>query len=266
MKKHEAEKSAETEASASKPPEDREGAAAPKGATPSRSMVAAVSTNNYAEVLLAHHDRGGAITEQYRALRNHLLAHYADRRFATLIASAEPGEGKTVTCLNLGIALAERIERTTIVVDCDLRKGEMAKYLNIDKSPGVADLLRSAAALDDVVRPTVYRNLFVIPAGEAKRQEVGELLGRPELHEIASELRRKYDYVLFDTPPINRAADAGMLGPAVDGAELVVRMNKTDRESVNRAIRLFHANNVTVSGLVLTHQRFFIPNYLYRYA
>jgi len=222
--------------------------------------------DGYAELLTAHHDRGGAVTEQFRALRTHLLAHYGGKHFSTIVTSAEPGEGKTVTCLNLGIVLAERPERRTIVVDGDLRKGNIASYLNIENSPGMADLVRGDTTIEAVVRPTVYANLFVIPAGQAQRHEVGELMGRPELQDIAGDLRRRYDYILFDTPPVNRAADAAVLGQAVDGALVVVRMNKTHRESVDRAIRLLHASSVTVAGLILTHQKFYIPNYLYRYS
>jgi Mrp family chromosome partitioning ATPase len=130
----------------------------------------------------------------------------------------------------------------------------------------MADLIRGTATIESVARPTVYPNLFVIPAGEVRLNEVGALLGRTELKEIGAELRQKYDYVLLDTPPVNRAADAGMLGQVVDGALLVVHMNKTHRESVDRAIRLLHASNITVAGLILTHQKFYIPNYLYRYS
>ena len=266
MKKHEAEETERKEPAEAQPPDKKKGGPTAKGAD--RPQVARMTefTDNDSELLTAHHDRGGAITEQFRSLRTHLIAHYADKRFTAIITSAEAGEGKTVTCLNLGIILTERTERTTLVVDCDLRKAKIASYLNIESSPGMVDLIRGTTAIDAAVQPTVYPNLFVLPAGEIERREVGELMGRPELREIVAQLRPKYDYVLFDTPPVNRAADAGMLGQAADGALLVVRMNKTHRESVDRAIRLLHAANVTVAGLVLTHQKFYIPNYLYRYS
>ena len=233
---------------------------------PPKATGTAVATNNYSEILATHHDRGGAVTEQFRALRTHILTHYGNKRFSAIITSAEPGEGKTATCLNFGVVLAELSERTTVVVDADLRKGSIAACLNIDKGPGMAELIRGTATIASVVRPTVYPNLFVIPAGETARREAGELMGRPELKEIELELKHMYDFVLIDSPPVNAAADAGMLGQAVDGALLVVHMNKTHRESVDRAIRLLHASNVTVAGLILTHQKFYIPNYLYRYS
>jgi len=234
---------------------------------PSRaSLLPPAGSNGYAQSLVPHHDRGGAIAEEYRALRTNLLAQYADERFCLLITSAEAGEGKTISTLNLALVLAERQERRTVVIDADLRKRTIASLLHIDNVPGLADVLRGDARLDAIVRPTAYPNLFVVPAGQSKQAEVGELLGRPELEEAVAELRRRYDYVLFDTPPITIASDAGMLGRATREALLVVRMNKTRRESVDRAIGLLHAANVKPVGMILTHQRYYIPNYLYRYS
>ena len=221
---------------------------------------------SFSESLVAHHDRGGALTEEYRALRTSLLAQCPDERFCYLVTSADAGEGKTVTAANLALVMAERVDRRTILIDCDLRKRKLAAMLNGKLSPGMVELLRGTASFKEVIQPTVCPNLFFIPPGEVKTEEVGELMGRPELDEIVSELRRHYDYMLFDTPPINVVSDAGMLGRATGGAILVVRMNKTHRESVDKAVRLLHAANVNVAGMVLTHRTFLIPNYLYRYS
>ncbi|MBE3132901.1 MAG: CpsD/CapB family tyrosine-protein kinase, partial [Acidobacteria bacterium] len=147
-----------------------------------------------------------------------------------------------------------------------LRRGRAASYLQIEKSPGMADVLRGKASIEEATRQTPYPNLWVIPAGRAPDEEVGELLGKPEVDEIVGRLRRDYDYVLIDTPPITRASDAGILGRAAHEALLVVHMYKTHRESVDTAIRLLHAANVKPVGVVLTHQQYVIPSYLYRYS
>ena len=220
----------------------------------------------YVDLLAAYHDRGGAITEEYRALRTSLLAQSADERFCYQITSANPGEGKTITCANLSLVMAERIDRRTVIVDCDLRKPMLATYLDTSNQPGIADILRGAATVKQALQPTKAANLSFIPAGVARESEVAELIGRPELEEVIQELRRKYDYVILDTPPINMVSDAGMIGRATGQALLVVRMHKTHRESVEKAIRLLHAANVKPAGIVLTHRKFIIPNYLYRYS
>jgi len=222
--------------------------------------------HDYAENLAAYYDRSGRIAEEYRELRTSLLALARDERFCYLMTSANPGEGKTVTCLNLAMVLAERQDRTTAIIDSDLRKATATKMLKSEATVGLADVLRSNATIQEVIQPTVYPNLYYLPAGKAKREEAGDLLARPEIHEVVAELRRRYDYVLFDTPPINVVSDARMLGRAAVRALLVIRMNKTHRESIDKALGLLHAANIKVDGLVLTHQKYFIPSYLYRYT
>ena len=261
MKKRQAEQAAETPP-VSAPP----AAPAPPSSAPGPGasvLPRSPGLNGYAPELVAHHLRGGEVTEDYRALRTHLLGQYPEERFCILVTSAEKGEGKTVTCLNLAVVLAERQERRTLVVDFDLRRRMIAGLLHMNNEPGMADLLRNEARVDDVIRPTTYPNLFVIPAGKASREQIGEVLHRPELDEIVAELRRRYDYVLFDTPPVTVAPDAGMLGRAVTEAVLVVRMYKTHQETVGSAIRLLHAANVKPVGIVLTHHKYYIPKILY---
>jgi len=269
MKKHEAEKAA------ARPPAAplRQDAAPPILPEPPADekvtdLIGPVSGNGYDASLVAHRDRGNPITEKYRELRTNLLASYPDQRFCMVVTSAQPGEGKTVTCLNLALVLAERQERRTIVVDCDLRKAKRraTDLLHIPNSPGLADVLKGAARLEAVTRPTRYRNLFVVPAGAVGPKEVGEVLHRPELEEAIHELRQRYDYVLIDAPPICIFSDAALVGRATGEALLVVRMNKTHRESVDRAVRLLHAANVKPAGIVLTHQKYYIPKYIYRYT
>lgn len=264
MKKHQAEQAAERSPDRPAPaPADGTTHPEPKVKSPRLHRDPEVTRNGYEPQLVAHHDRGGRITEEYRGLRTHLLAQYTNERFCLLVTSAEAREGKTVTCLNLALVLCERREYRTVVVDCDLRKGGIAALLRMRNSPGMADLLRGDATLDDVVQPTSYPNLFVIPAGPAKFEEVGELLGRQELEEAVGRLRRDYDYVLLDTPPL-KVSDARILGRIVREALLVVRMYKTHRESVDEAVRLLRSANVKPVGVVLTHHAD-SPSYLYRY-
>lgn len=224
------------------------------------------SGNGYADVLVAHHDRGGRITEQYRSLRTHLLAQHADERFCVLIASANAEEGKTVTCVNLALTLAERRERTTVIVDGDLRRGRIAKMLAGQSSPGLADVLRGQRDIRDVLQATTYPNLFFVSTGQARQDEAADLIGRPEMGKAVALLRRQFDYVLLDSPPVNAISDACIIGGAAGEALLVMRMNRTPRDAADRAIRLLSAGNVKVIGMVLTHQKYYIPSRIYRYS
>jgi len=117
-----------------------------------------------------------------------------------------------------------------------------------------------------VIRPTPFPNLSVVLAGKTTRAEACELLSKPELDDMVRYLKRTYEHILFDTPPANMLCDAGAVGRVAGEALLVVRMNRTRRESVMEAVRHFEAVKVNVAGLVLTGQKYFIPNYLYRYS
>ncbi len=264
LKKHKAEEASEAPEVPRGPAAERPVGTAVSPA--SRPPQALGSADGYSPVVVAYHDRGGKLTEAYRALRTNLLAQNPTGRFCYLVTSALPDEGKTVTCLNLGIVMAERVDHRTIIVDGDLRKGRIAKLLSGQPTPGLAELLRGEIELSDVIRPTAVPSLFYIPAGKAEQHEAGELMGRPKVEETITQLRRQYDFVIIDAPPINVISDAGMLGRATGEALLVVRMHRTHRETVERAVGLLHAADVKPAGIVLTHQKYIIPNYLYRYS
>jgi len=262
MKKHADEQAKE------KPPEDaassQQQPAAPI-ARKSAPTAARPAGNSYSPVLVTYHDPGGMLAEQYRCLRTNALAHSPQQRLCTIITSAEIGEGKTVTCLNLAFVLAELPDVRVMVIDADLRKSNLTTLLRSQKTPGFADLLRGTCMLKDVIQPTLCPNLDVISAGAVKRGELGEVLSRFQMTEIIYELRRQYPCILFDTPPVNAVSDAGVLGRTVGEAMLVVRMHRTTRESVDRAVGLLHAADVKITGMFLTHQKEYVPRYLEYY-
>ena len=217
-------------------------------------------------MLAAHHDRGGTIAEQFRHIRTSLLSQYPDQRFTLMMTSADAGEGKTVSTGNMGIILSERQDRTTLLIDCDLRRATLTSLFHCKQALGVTDILRGQTSLEQCVQRTIYPNLYVVSAGTGERGEIAELLSRPELEDMIAQARAQFDHVLIDAPPVNSVADAGVLGHAVGEALMVVRMNKTNRESVERAVRLLKAANVKIAGMVLTRQKYFVPNYLYKYS
>lgn len=277
MKKHQVEEAAKAQAEQPRPSGNQGAESAPPPASPVAAQMPAgrramrsaprhgASTNGdqYSELILAHNAPGSSISEEYRALRISLTAHCEDGKFCYVITSSDPGEGKTVTCANLAVMLAEQEDRRTIVVDGDLRKGRLGALFGKDRAPGLADILKGEVSAEQAIQSTIYPNLSILPSGGAGTHEVGELLVRPELEDLVMQLRRTYDHVIFDSPPINGPPDAGMIGHATGRAIVVVRMNKTHRESVKQAICLLHAAKVEVNGIILTHRAFVIPSFLY---
>ena len=176
-------------------------------ATSAATMTQARATR-YPEEIVAHNDRGSKATEDYRALRTSLMAASPQGRFSYLVTSAEPGEGKTITCLNLAMVLAERADRTTVVVDANFRNSRLSKLLKTADGPGLAELLRGEASMAQAVQATAYPNLFCIPTGRARREsERVSQLFTPELANVVDDLRSQYDHVLFDTPAVHSAPD-----------------------------------------------------------
>ena len=221
--------------------------------------------DSYPHELVVHHDRGGALAEQYRGLRTNVLTHCPEGGVCLGITSAEMGEGKTVTCLNLGLVLAELPSVRVVMVDGDLRKRTLTILSKVNEKPGVVDVLRGTCSLNEAMQSTAYPNLDVLPSGRAEYHELGEILGGFQRSDIIKRLQLEYDCVLVDMPPVGVVSDAGVIGRSVGDTLLVVRMHKTNRTAVERAVSLLRAAEIGIAGMFLTHQKTYVPKYLGRY-
>lgn len=219
---------------------------------------------NLPDEAITHHDPGAAAAEEYRALRTNLLASHPDGNYCSVVTSSRPGEGKTITCMNLAMVMAERENTRTVLVDCNFRSPRLSAMMRLNPAPGISDVLRGDALLPQAIQPTPYPSLFCISAGE-NCHNLSLLLATQQLQGIISELRRQFTSIIIDTPAIHVASDAAIIGAVVREALLVVRMYRTPRESADKAIRQLRASNVPVSGVVLTDRRLFIPDAFYRW-
>jgi len=224
------------------------------------------------ERLIALTDSGSVASEEYRAIRTGLLARIKHRRHLVhTITSATPQEGKTFTSLNLGLSLAELRNRKSIVVEADLRLPQFQKLFNLPQTPGVVQLLRNEARLDEVVHEIGERGLHVIPAGDRVQDQAVELLSRPDASDLLKALREKYDHVIVDTPPVIELADAGIIGRMSDEVLLIVRMNRTPHPLVEQAINTLSSYDAPVVGMIATddqrhRRRYYAYRYGYRYG
>lgn len=226
------------------------------------------AVNGYSPNVVVHHDRGSIITEQYRAIRTQILARGRNRKLQThCVTSSAPQEGKSVTCFNLGVVFSELRNQKTVIIEGDLRRPSFGKLLNRRASPGLIQLLRGEVDdIDEALHPTIYDNLQFIPAGDRDFTNSTELLSSPRMTQILDRLRDRYDHIFIDTPPVITVTDACILGALADETFLVVRLGKTPAEVVDRSKRLLRASNCEVTGVILTHMQYHIPQYLYRYV
>jgi len=217
--------------------------------------------------ITAFYDADSPVTEQYRTLRTNIQAlNTAKPLKAFCVTSAIHGEGKTITAVNLAISMAQDLNKKNILlVDADMRRAKVTKYLGIDYQLGLTDLLSDGAGIDDAfINISGIENLTILPAGKTKHNP-GELLGSGKLKNLMNVLKNKYDYVIFDTPPIIPVTDAGLIGAQADGVILVVQANRTQRGVVKHSESLLKQAQAKLLGYILTNVQYHIPAYIYRY-
>ena len=189
--------------------------------------------------------------EAYKLLRTHIL-HGTKRegRNTLMVTSPLPNEGKTLTTINLAIAISHKVGQTVLLVDGDLRNPSIHRYLDLPSGPGLVDYLTSGYPIaESLVHPEGLANLVVLPAGQPTTQS-HELLSSPLMVDLVRELKHFYPdrYVLFDLPPLLNA-DALAFAPLVDGIILVVEAGSTPREEITRALAML--KGFPVLGCVL---------------
>jgi capsular exopolysaccharide synthesis family protein len=186
----------------------------------------------------------GFEAEQYRALR-HLMELNKEANGTTVLAVSSPavGDGKTVTAINLAGALAQRTESRVLLVDADLRRPGVAPQLGLraadgDALAGLVDaIVEPALSFEAVCYPCPEFNLDVVPVGRVPETPY-ELLQSARFAELLAEARRRYDFVVVDTPPIVAVPDGRALEKLVDGVLLVVGANRTPRRLLEEALAL----------------------------
>ena len=191
--------------------------------------------------LVALTSPGSFAAEQYQGLR---LTIERLRRGRTLqviaVTSPAAGEGKTLTAINLAAALARGADDARVLlVDADLRRPAVAKQLAIDEfSQGLTEAVENAAiTLDSVTQKLKPFNLSIVPAG-LRKGAVHQILRSPRLDVVLAEARRRYDFIVLDTPPLLPVFDSALLANTVDGVLMVVAANQTPRKLLGEALNM----------------------------
>ena len=176
-----------------------------------------------------------------------------------VITSSAPGEGKTTTSINLAITFAQ-MGAKVILVDCDLRKSRIHRYLKLDRKNGVTDVLCGFSQLDKAIKRNVRENLDVLPAGEIPPNPV-ELMETEEYSKLISTLQERYDYIFVDTPPITVVTDAAVTMKYSMGTIVVIRHNVTTFDMLDVAMEKIAATGVKVLGAIMVGSEEKRPTY-----
>ena len=190
--------------------------------------------------------------ESFKSLRTNLNFIAATEKLNTFIlTSAIPGEGKSNTAINLAITLAED-SKSVVVVDCDLRKPSLNRYLKLGRNfKGVTDILTGNATVEDALIQFEDLGIHVLTAG-AVPPNPSEMLSAEPMQKLVEDLKGAFDYVILDTPPVSVVTDAAILGRYADGALLCVRSDFAPKETVQLAKERLTAVGVRILGVVLT--------------
>jgi capsular exopolysaccharide synthesis family protein len=235
-------------------------------AWPSRDPIPQAGTGPRVE-LLSYLQPKSQISEAFRALRTSLLLSQAEHPpQVILVTSALPREGKTTAAVNLAVTLAQLGDRT-LLMDSDLRKPGIRRAMNltIGKELGLSSFLAGVCTLDEAILPhPTISNLSALTTGPVPPSPA-DLLSSHRMQEAIAEARRRFKFVVIDSPPIMAATDAVIISALTDGVLLVVRSGETPKEAFTRSRDLLAAVKSRLLGVVLNAVDSSAPDYYYSY-
>jgi protein-tyrosine kinase len=192
--------------------------------------------------------------ENYRLLRTRIIQASQEKGgTAVMITSALPGEGKTLTAINLSLTFAKEFRQTALLVDCDLKRQSVREILGFDSDRGLVDHLLYDTPLSDLIVWPGIEKLTLISGGKAVTGS-SELLGSHRMKDVISDMRNRYPdrFVFLDVPPVLSGSDAICLAPLVDHILVVVQAGRTPVHEVKKTLQLLPQEKIL--GLVLNRQ------------
>src|SRR5437868_3188222 len=213
--------------------------------------------------LLQPDDTRHVFAESYRNIRSSIffMPYEGPRPKSFLVTSAVPSEGKSTVSANLAITMALSGART-LLIDCDLRRGALREAFGITSKIGFSEVLKQEVNWREVVVPTAYPSLFLLPRGRTLSQPSEHLL-RDSTDALLQEIYSQYDYIIIDSSPVLAADDTTSLAPKIDATLLVVRLSHTSARLTKKALESLYSRQVNVPGIILNYVDTSLPEYYY---
>jgi capsular exopolysaccharide synthesis family protein len=207
------------------------------------------------------------VAEAFRGLRTNLQYSQIDKPLkSVVVTSANPGEGKSTVATNLAVTYAQS-EKRVLLIDGDLRKPTVHNILDLNKKPGLTNMLFDNIDLSAGIQKTVVDNLHVITSGDSLTNPA-DLLGSQKMKRLLTLLQEKYDVVIFDSPPVLAATDASILSTITDGVIIVTSSRKTKVDDIKVTRDSIEGVNGKILGTVLNnfdHRENYGSKYSYQY-
>ncbi|HLW36310.1 MAG TPA: polysaccharide biosynthesis tyrosine autokinase [Chthoniobacterales bacterium] len=213
--------------------------------------------------LLQPDDARHVFAESYRNIRSSIffMPYDGPRPKSFLITSAVPNEGKSTVSANLAITMALSGAKT-LLIDGDLRRGALREAFGINSKIGFSEVLKQEVNWREVVVPTAYPALFVLPRGKTLSQPSEHLL-RESTDAILREMYEFYDYIIIDSSPVLAADDSTSLAPKIDATLFVMRLGYTSARLIKKSLELLYNRQVNVPGVILNFVDTSLPEYYY---
>jgi tyrosine-protein kinase Etk/Wzc len=214
----------------------------------------------------ANADEAAQVVEAFRSIRMS-LAHSFDSSapIALTISSPSPGDGKSLIASNLALSFAEAGYHT-VLVDGDIRRGGLHQTFGVERRPGLVDHLAGDVSLGAILRPATHPLLTLIPCGS--RKHLGpELLGSVRMRQLMDQLKRDYQVIIMDSPPLGAGIDPFVLATVAGHLAVVLRAGETDRQLTEAKLRIVDRLPVRMLGAILNDVRLNEGAYkYYRYS
>jgi capsular exopolysaccharide synthesis family protein len=243
----------------------QDGYGQPAGDPPSDDGLPALASGQRRLEFVSHYLPMSVAAEAFRSVRTSLMLSFPDNPpRSILVTSPSPGEGKTVTALNVAISLTQTGART-LLVNTDMRKPRLDELFSVGEGGGLTGLLSGAVSMEDSTSEIGVPNLYLLPCG-ALPPNPSELLMSRRFREILARLREEFDYVVFDSPPVGSVSDARILAHFVDCTVLVIRSGSTSRHLARNVLEQLGHSGSRTAGVILNDVDFRSGGRYYGYS
>lgn len=203
------------------------------------------------------HIKDPRVRDAYDILRTQILQRSLPQGWNSLmVTSPHPGEGKTLTAINLALAIARHVQQTALVVGANFRNPKICTYFGLDEcSAGLADYLMNGTQIQDLLFSPDMEKMVVLPTG--KKLPNSDVLGSPNMRNLVQELKNKYPdrYVIYDSPHVLGMPDTLIFSSYVDAVLMVVEEGTTSHQDVEQAVHTLEDHGVNIIGTVLNSVR-----------
>jgi exopolysaccharide transport family protein len=214
--------------------------------------------------LIALHSPRSTASESYRGIRTNIMFSTAESvPQVILVSSAGPREGKTITAANIAITMAQAGSKI-IILDCDMRRPEIHNLFGATRDRGMSNIMVGVDNIGVIIQSTQIPNLDVITSGPIPPNP-SEMLGSKRMESLLVALRKKYDHILIDSPPVTAVTDASVLSKSADGVIMVIRTGDMARQIVKNGIDQFNNVGAHFIGAVLNGIDLSSSKYSYYY-